>query len=64
MNVYQAVIVRMRLYTDALTKMNTILTTNEDMIVAHVDLFKDSYLEQLIQIRDSIATVNNTSALD
>lgn len=53
-NVYQAVIQRMQGYADALRQMENLLTTNEDLIVANVDLFKDSYLEQLIQIRDEL----------
>ena len=48
----------------ALTQLQTLLTNNEDLIVANVDLFKDSYLERLIQIRDELGVYTRTSALD
>jgi hypothetical protein len=44
--------------------MDTLLTENEDLIVANVDLFKDSYLEKLVQIRDQLNVVSQASALD
>lgn len=64
-NAYQAVITRMDTYTSALTQVNDLLTENEDDIVTHIDLFKDSYLERLIQIRDELAVVTtNSSTID
>lgn len=52
-------------YTVALAQVNTLLTENEDEIVTHIDLFKDSYLEKLIQIRDELSVVTRSpSSID
>ena len=64
MNAYQAVITRLQSYTTALTQLNTLLTTNEEIIIANVDLFRDSYLERLIEIRDQLGVYTRTTALD
>lgn len=64
MNAYQAVIGRMDSYTSALGQLNTLLTSNEDMIVANVDLFKDNYLERLVQIRDNLEVMTANSSID
>lgn len=44
--------------------MNTLLTENEDLIVANVDLFEDSYLEKLTDIRDQLQTINRAGTID
>ena len=44
--------------------MNTLLTENEDAIVANVDLFEDSYLEKLATIRDQLQAVNRAGTID
>lgn len=63
MNAHQAIINRMQWYVTALVQLQNLLESNEDLIVANVDLFKDNYLEQLIQIRDQLG-VYGRGALD
>lgn len=63
-NAYQAVITRVEGYTTALAQLNTLLASNEDDIVVNVDLFKDSYLEKLVQIRDQLGVYSRGSQID
>lgn len=63
MNAHQAIINRLQWYVTALVQLQTLLESNEDIIIANVDLFKDNYLEQLIQIRDQL-WVYGRGALD
>ena len=57
-------ITRVEGYTTALAQMNTLLTSNQDDIVTNVDLFRDDYLEKLVQIRDQLGVYTRTSAID
>lgn len=52
-----AVLAKMHAITSALQQMDTILVTNQDLIIANIDLFSDSYLEKLTLIRDQIRTI-------
>jgi|GEM_PF-3843720 len=63
-NAYQAVITRVQNYNTALSQMQNLLTTNEEIIIANVDLFRDDYLERLVEIRDQLGVYTKTSALD
>lgn len=54
----------MRTYTVALQQLDTLLVSNEDMIISNVDLFKENYLERLIQIRDQLGSAPTSSAID
>lgn len=56
-NAYQAIIARIQTYRNALEQLGTLLTSNEELIIVNVDLFKDNYLERLLQIRNELNSV-------
>ena len=55
---------KVRGYDTAMQQMNTLLSENEDLIVANVDLFENSYLEKLTSIRNQLQAVNRAGTID
>lgn len=60
MNAYKAMLARVQNIQSVMTNLSTVLTQNRTMILTNFQLFRDSYLEQLITVRNQLRMSNPT----
>lgn len=60
-NAQQSILTRMTATMQVTGKTASLLRDNQDAIVAHFPLFKDSYLEELFSLRQSLRQYTTTS---
>ena len=57
-NAASALYAKLIVYTEALSYRYNILSTHQDLIINHFNVFKDSYLEKLMTVKDAFGGID------
>lgn len=62
-NAASALYSKLIVYTETLAYRYSILSSNQDLIVSNFNMFKDSYLEKLIVVRDAFGGIPESAEI-